>query len=80
MQPQELENYLQPRLSDCEVKVGGDDYHFLVTVIGDVFEDLNAVKKQQYVYKQLNELIADGTVHAVTIKTYTPTEWSALNS
>ena len=80
MQPHELETYLQPRLSECDVKVGGDDYHFLVTVIGDVFEDLSAVKKQQYVYKQLNELIADGTVHAVTIKTYTPTEWSGQNS
>jgi acid stress-induced BolA-like protein IbaG/YrbA len=76
MQPQELQTYLQERLDDCEISVGGDDYHFLVTAIGEVFATLNPVKKQQHVYSALNELIAEGTVHAVTIKTFTPDEWA----
>jgi acid stress-induced BolA-like protein IbaG/YrbA len=35
------------------------------------------VKKQQLIYAALNEQIADGTIHAVNIRTYTPAQWQA---
>lgn len=76
MQPQELETHLRSAMPDCEVRVGGDGYHFQVSVVGALFEGLNAVKRQQAVYRHMNELIMSGTVHAVTIKTYTPSEWA----
>jgi acid stress-induced BolA-like protein IbaG/YrbA len=42
--------------------------------VGAVFEGLNAVKRQQYVYRILNPYIADGRLHAVSIRTFTPAE------
>ena len=77
MSPLELQTILREKLADCEVNVGGDGYHYEVVAIGSVFEGLSPVKKQQTVYSCINDLIADGTVHAVSIKTYTPDEWAA---
>jgi len=79
MSPEDLQTVLREKLADCEVNVSGDGYHYQVIAIGKVFEGLSAVKKQQTVYGCINDLIADGTVHAVSIKAYTPEEWSTMN-
>ncbi len=76
MQAEEIKQLLVAHLPDCEVSVSGDGNHFDLTLVGDVFEGLNAVKKQQLVYAGLNEQIASGSIHAVNIKTYTRVEWS----
>ncbi|PCJ20203.1 MAG: cell division protein BolA [Gammaproteobacteria bacterium] len=59
--------------SQADVEVQGNSYR--VTVVGDCFEGLNAVKKQQLVYRALGDQIADGTIHAVTMQLYTVAEW-----
>lgn len=79
MNPEELQSILAASLPDCTVDVSGAGSHFDITVVGDIFEGLNAVKKQQLVYAGLNEHIAGGAVHAVNIKTYTPAEWAQNN-
>jgi acid stress-induced BolA-like protein IbaG/YrbA len=38
------------------------------------------VKKQQLVYQCLQQHIASGAIHALTIKTYTPEQWQTLQS
>ncbi|MCR9278431.1 MAG: BolA/IbaG family iron-sulfur metabolism protein [Pseudomonadaceae bacterium] len=38
------------------------------------FEGLNRVKRQQAVYACLNDYIADGSLHAVTITAQSPSE------
>jgi len=38
---------------------------------------LRPVQKQQLVYGALKECIADGSVHAVNIRTFTPEQWQA---
>lgn len=77
MSPEALQVLLAEKLSDCQVTVESDGHTYFITVIGEAFEGLNAVKRQQYVYAALNEKIADGSVHAVSIKTYTPAQWAA---
>jgi acid stress-induced BolA-like protein IbaG/YrbA len=68
---------LDAQLSDCQVSVEGGDGKYLVTVIGDVFEGLNAVKRQQTIYKILNAHITSGAIHAVTMSLMTVTESKA---
>ncbi len=80
MQPEKMKEILQEHLPDCDIEVAGDGSHFDVTVVGDVFEGLNPVKKQQLVYAGLNDYIADGSVHAVNMRTYTRAEWQQINS
>lgn len=77
MQPEEVKAQLQERLPECEFQVTGDGSHFEIVAVGSVFDGLNAVKKQQLVYGALNDKIADGSIHAVVIKTFTPDEWAA---
>lgn len=75
MQTEEVKQLLQTHLPDCDITVDGDGRHFDITVVGDVFEGLNAVKKQQLIYAGLNQQIADGTIHAINMLTYTRDEW-----
>ena len=73
MTPAQILAILQAEAPEVEWSVGGD-YVKEITGVGDVFEGLNAVKRQQYVYRILNSVITDGSLHAVSIKTLTPAE------
>ncbi|MEM9256017.1 MAG: BolA/IbaG family iron-sulfur metabolism protein [Pseudomonadota bacterium] len=66
---------LESHLEDCRFNVQGEGSHYDIEAIGGVFEGLRAVKKQQLVYAALSEHIADGSIHAVNIRTFTPAEW-----
>jgi acid stress-induced BolA-like protein IbaG/YrbA len=68
---------LNAELIECQVTVDGGDGKYLVTVVGDVFEGLNAVKRQQTIYKILNEHITSGAIHAVTMNLMTANESQA---
>lgn len=72
-----IEQMLTEALSAEQVLVGGDGRHFDITVVSAQFEGQRPVKKQQMVYAALNEKIADGTIHAVMMKTLTPSEWQS---
>ena len=59
------------------VNVETDGYKYHVVVVAEQFRGLSPVKKQQTVYACINHLIADGTLHAVTMQTLTPEEWQS---
>lgn len=66
---------LQTHLPDCEFHVQGEGANYDITAIGNAFEGLRPVKKQQLVYGALSAEIADGSIHAVNIHTFTPEQW-----
>ena len=70
-----VEALLRGQLNDCEIAVSGEGANYDITVIGEVFEGLRPVKKQQLVYAALSEHIASGDIHAVNIRTFTPAQW-----
>ncbi|WP_029686302.1 BolA family iron metabolism protein IbaG [Tatumella saanichensis] len=76
MENNEIQAVLMQALSLEEVHVSGDGSHFQVIAVGDIFEPMSRVKKQQTVYAPLMEYIADNRIHALSIKTYTPAEWA----
>ncbi|TNC91289.1 BolA family protein [Thalassolituus sp.] len=73
MSPEEILEVLQTAAPDVSWQVA-DGYVKEITGVGEVFDGLNAVKRQQYVYKILNPFIVDGRLHAVSIQTFTPAE------
>jgi len=75
MEPDQIKQLLLSRLADCDVEVSGDGRHFDIVVVGDIFSGLSPVKKQQVVYGALQAEIADGSIHAVNMKTLTRAEW-----
>ncbi|MEQ9463388.1 MAG: BolA/IbaG family iron-sulfur metabolism protein [Haliea sp.] len=68
---------LEAHLDGCQVQVEGAGNRYEITVIGEVFEGKRPVQRQQLVYAALNEQIADGSIHAVSIRTFTPGQWQA---
>jgi acid stress-induced BolA-like protein IbaG/YrbA len=75
-----VKGLLEAHLENCEITVEGEGSHYNILVIGDVFTGKRPVAKQQLVYAALNEQIADGSIHAVNIRTFTPQEWQAQAS
>ncbi len=65
---------LQAQLPECEIQVQGEGSHYDIEAIGEVFAGLRPVKRQQLVYSALADHIADGSIHAVNIRTLTPQE------
>ena len=62
------------KLPDSQVKVEnlkGND-HFQVTVISSEFYGLSLVKQHQLVYSALKEELASEAIHALALKTETP--------
>lgn len=76
MENNEIQSVLMNALSLEEVHVSGDGSHFQVIAVGELFDGMSRVKKQQTVYGPLMEYIADNRIHAVSIKAYTPAEWA----
>jgi acid stress-induced BolA-like protein IbaG/YrbA len=75
MQPKDIKNLIEASLKECTAMVEGDGMHFDATVISPAFHGKNRIQKQQLVYATLGNCIADGTIHAISIKTFTPEEW-----
>lgn len=80
MQIQDVENLIASQIEQCEVRASSPDgIHFEAIVISPVFEGLSPVKRQQMVYACVNRQLADNTIHALSLKTYTPEAWAKLN-
>jgi acid stress-induced BolA-like protein IbaG/YrbA len=75
---EEIEKLVKASLPDCDIYVQGEGNKFQVTAIGEVFAGMSPVKKQQLVYSSVTEYLADGRIHALTIKAYTPAQWENL--
>ncbi len=71
MSPSDIEDLLTRELTGCEINIDGGDGKFKLSIIGDVFEGLNAVKRQKMIYKILNTQIQSGAIHAVTMQLQT---------
>ena len=74
MEAEQIQALLSAALPDTEIEVQGEGGKYLVAATGSIFEGLNAVKRQQTVYKVLNEHIASGAIHAVTMRLQAPSE------
>jgi acid stress-induced BolA-like protein IbaG/YrbA len=78
MNPNTIKQLIEAGLKDCVAMIDGDDgQHFTAIVICPVFAGKNRVQKQQLVYATLESYIKDGSLHAISFKTYTPEEWQS---
>lgn len=75
MEESEIKSLIEAGLPGAEVRVKGDGSHYEAIVIGDCFEGKSMVEQQKMVYAVLNEHIASGAIHALSIKAYTPEKW-----
>lgn len=74
MDEAEIQSLLAAGLQDCEIEIMSEGNKVGLRLTGTVFEGMNRVKRQQLVYSLLNEKIASGEIHAVSMVCKTPAE------
>lgn len=74
----ELQAIIASGLACDHLKVEGDGRHWYATVVAAEFEGKRLIQRHQRVYATLGAKIYTDEVHALSMKTYTPTEWAKL--
>ncbi|GLX84409.1 hypothetical protein tloyanaT_06610 [Thalassotalea loyana] len=75
MDVEQIKAMINDALSLDELHVSFDGSQAKIIAVSDMFEEMSRVKKQQTVFAPLSEAIKDGTIHAVTVKTFTTEQW-----
>ncbi|HEX7027536.1 MAG TPA: BolA/IbaG family iron-sulfur metabolism protein [Gammaproteobacteria bacterium] len=71
---EDIQNRLSTRFPGAWIEVNGDGYKYRVTVISKLFAGMSKVKRHQNIYAALNDAIASGALHALSIQALTPEE------
>jgi len=71
----DIEKLITDAVELDEIHVAFDGSQCKVIAIADFLGDLSRVKKQQTIYAPLTQVINDGVIHAVSIKTFTTSDW-----
>ncbi len=71
----EIEKLITDAVELDEIHVAFDGSQCKVIAIADFLGDLSRVKKQQTIYAPLAQIINEGVIHAVSIKTFTTSDW-----
>ena len=79
MQPDVIRNLIEAGLPESQAHFEGDGAHFTAVVVCPSFVGKTRLQKQQMVYDTVKPQLLDGTLHALSIKAFTPTEWDALD-
>ena len=74
MNTEEIKNLILQHMPDAQVSVSGEEGKFTANVTSDAFAGLPPIKRHKMVYACVNEEIASGALHALTIVAKTPAE------
>ena len=75
MELSEIRAKIQRGIPGATVEVAGEDAHYSTLVVSDAFEGKSKIEQHKMVYAALREEMASQAVHALALKTFTPTEW-----
>ncbi len=78
MNPEELKKLIKEAFADGHVDVTGDGRHFSAVVVSRAFSGKNMIAQHRLVYAALGDRFDTEAVHALSLKTYTPEQWQAL--
>ena len=74
MDLEEIRQLLESVLGDSQIEMQAEGNKLDLNLVSDKFIGMNRVKRQQFIYTLLNDKIATGEIHAVTMKTRTVDE------
>ena len=77
MTAEQLQALIHAGLPCAHLQVEGDGRHWYATIVSDAFEGKRLIGRHQLVYATLGNRMKTDEVHALSMKTYTPTEWAA---
>lgn len=76
MTADELKSLIAAGLPCEHLEVEGDGRHWFALVVSDQFEGKRPIQRHQRVYATLGSRLQSDEVHALSMKTLTPTEWA----
>lgn len=76
MQAVAVKQLLEEKLGNAVVEVEGEGCNFQLNIVSDELSALSPLKRQQEVNAVLSEWIANGSIHAVTMRFYTQAAWA----
>jgi acid stress-induced BolA-like protein IbaG/YrbA len=79
MQTEEIQKIIQQQLNPTYIRVMSEDgRHFQAIIVSEHFVGKTRVQNQQMVYACIQTHLQSGELHAISLKTYTPSEWQQL--
>jgi len=77
MTSEQLQSLIAAGLDCQHLQVSGDGRHWQALIVSPAFEGLRLIQRHQKVYATLGQRMHTDEVHALSMKTLTPAEWSA---
>ena len=77
MHPDKIKELILAGMTCEHLALDGDGQHFEAIVVSAEFAGKNRVQRQQRVNEVLRQHFNSGELHALSMKTQTPEEWSA---
>jgi acid stress-induced BolA-like protein IbaG/YrbA len=77
MHPEQVEKIIAAGLPCEHLQVAGDGHHFEALIVSVEFAGKTRVQRQQLVNQVLRLYFDSGELHALSMRTQTPDEWSA---
>ncbi|MBK9293516.1 MAG: BolA/IbaG family iron-sulfur metabolism protein [Oligoflexia bacterium] len=79
MTPKDIENVILQKLPDAKafvIDLTGTQDHYQLVVVSPIFEGKKMIDQHRLVKALFDADIQSGELHALSLKTYTPQEWS----
>ena len=77
MTADELRSLIAAGLPCDHVEVEGDGRHWSAVIVSTAFQDKRRIQRHQLVYATLGARMHTDEVHALSMRTLTPAEWSS---
>lgn len=75
MEVKDIEKLITDAVELDEIHVAFDGSQCKVIAVADFLAELSRVKRQQVIYAPLTQIINEGKIHAVSIKTFNTSDW-----
>jgi acid stress-induced BolA-like protein IbaG/YrbA len=76
---QELQDLIGTGLPCAHLQVQGDGRHWYATLVSAEFEGKRLIQRHQRVYATLGNRMVTDEVHALSMRTYSPSEWEKMS-
>lgn len=80
MTASELQSLIATGLACTHLEVEGDGRHWSAVIVSAEFEGKRLIQRHQRVYATLGARMQTDEVHALSMQTLTPAEWSAAST
>ncbi|WP_343182395.1 BolA/IbaG family iron-sulfur metabolism protein [Buchnera aphidicola] len=75
MKNEKLKLHIIKHVELKKLYIEGNEDHIDITAIGNIFNGISNIKRQQLIYKPITKYILEKKIHAITIHTFTEQEW-----